>query len=54
MKNLLKNRKGQGATEYVVIVAIIVGALIVMWPTIKNTLVNKTNVVTSQIGVAGN
>jgi hypothetical protein len=36
--NVFKNRKGQGTTEYIVILAVVVAALVIFWPRIKDAL----------------
>ena len=46
----LKNKKGQGTTEYIVIVAVIVGLLFVLMPRIKDAIKAKTGELTAMIG----
>ena len=41
MKNLLKSKTGQGATEYILILGLIVAAVALFWPTITKALGNK-------------
>ena len=55
MKNVLKNRKGQGTTEYVVILAIAVAlAATIFWPAVKGVLTPKVTAITQGIQSAGN
>jgi Flp pilus assembly pilin Flp len=54
MKNLLKSKKGQGTTEYIVILAIAVGlAIVIFWPTLKGALNMKIADLGTQITQAG-
>ena len=52
MKYLLRNRKGQGTTEYIVILALVVIAVIAFWGRIKTVLDSKVTTVTSGIASA--
>ena len=45
-KNLAKNNRGQGATEYILLVAVVVGIVMLFGPTIKK----KLGTATEQIG----
>ncbi len=53
MKLLLRNRKGQGTTEYIVILAIVIIALMSFWNPIKKVLTARTGEIVSDIGQAG-
>jgi len=50
---ILKNRKGQGMTEYIVIIAVAVVALMAFWPQIKGALGTQTNTIKEKINEAG-
>jgi hypothetical protein len=55
MRKHLKSKTGQGTTEYIVILAIVVGlALAVFYQPIKNALNTKVGQVTAGIAQAGN
>ena len=57
MKSLLKNRKGQGTTEYIVILAIVVGLAIALFGTssgFKTMIGFKLNQIITNISSAGN
>ena len=49
-KRLLKDQRGQGTAEYVLLIAIVVGVLVVFGPQIKSTLTNKVNEVIGKMG----
>jgi Flp pilus assembly pilin Flp len=49
MLKSLKHEKGQGATEYIIIVAIIVAAVVVFGPWVRNALTSKGAAISSQI-----
>jgi F0F1-type ATP synthase membrane subunit b/b' len=52
--NYLKNRKGQGTTEYIVILAIAVGIVMsIFWPKIRTALTDKTGKIVQGIEKAG-
>lgn len=48
-KNLIKNQRGQGATEYILLVAVVVGIVLVFGKTIKQKLTDTTSQLGSQI-----
>ena len=41
MKNLLKDESGQGTTEYILILVVVLGIAIVFGPKIKEIVTNK-------------
>lgn len=49
-KNMLKNNRGQGATEYILLVAVVVGIVMVFGPTIKKKLGQQTEILSDKIG----
>lgn len=40
-KNLIKNQSGQGATEYILLLVVIVGLVMLFGPKIKTAMSNK-------------
>lgn len=40
-KNLINNRSGQGATEYILLLVVIVGLVMMFGPKIKSAMSNK-------------
>ena len=42
-KNLVKNNRGQGATEYILLVAVVVGIVMLFGPAIKGRLTGATS-----------
>lgn len=42
-KNHIKNNKGQGATEYILLVAVVVGVVMMFGPKIKEKLKSTTD-----------
>ncbi|MBC7420929.1 MAG: hypothetical protein H7328_09385 [Bdellovibrio sp.] len=40
-KNLLKNQSGQGATEYILLLVVVVGLVMAFGPKIKKTMSDK-------------
>lgn len=52
MRHILKNRKGQNATEYIIILAILVAVLVAAMPSIKSALQNKFQQTGSKISSA--
>lgn len=40
-KNMLKNKRGQGATEYILLLVVIVGLVITFGPKIKSAMEKK-------------
>lgn len=49
-KSMLKNNRGQGATEYILLVAVVVGIVMVFGPKIKQKLGQTTNELSDKIG----
>lgn len=49
-KNMLKNNRGQGATEYILLVAVVVGIVMVFGPAIKSKLRSTTDTLGDNIG----
>ena len=41
-KNLIKNERGQGATEYILLVAVVVGVVMAFGPKLKTKLEETT------------
>ena len=48
--NMLKNNRGQGATEYILLVAVVVGIVMLFGPKIKQNLGQTTNDLSDKIG----
>lgn len=42
-KSMLKNNRGQGATEYILLVAVVVGIVMMFGPKIKSKLTQTTD-----------
>jgi Flp pilus assembly pilin Flp len=54
MRQLLKSRKGQGTTEYIVIIALVVGITIaVVWNTLQTKLQGEVTKVGNKISSVG-
>ena len=54
MKRSVMNQKGQGTTEYIVILAIVVGlAVTIFWGQIRGVLNPKISTIATQIATAG-
>ncbi len=54
-KNLLKNNAGQGATEYILLLVVIVGLVVAFGPKIKSAVQKKAETVGADIeGFTGN
>ena len=54
-KNLLKNNAGQGATEYILLLVVIVGLVVAFGPKIKSAVESKAGAVGAKIeGFTGN
>ena len=45
----LKQNRGQGTTEYIVILALIVAAILLFWPQIRDAVKEKTKQVSDDI-----
>lgn len=41
-KNLVKNQSGQGATEYILLLVVVVGMVVAFGPKIKDAIKKKT------------
>lgn len=41
-KNLVKNQSGQGATEYILLLVVVVGMVVAFGPKIKKAITEKT------------
>lgn len=48
-KSMLKNNRGQGATEYILLVAVVVGIVMMFGPKIKSKLTQTTEQLGSSI-----
>lgn len=48
-KSMLKNNRGQGATEYILLVAVVVGIVMMFGPRIKSKLTQTTDQLGSSI-----
>jgi Flp pilus assembly pilin Flp len=42
-KNLIKNQSGQGATEYILLLVVVVGMVVAFGPKIKKAISEKTD-----------
>lgn len=51
-KNLTKNNRGQGATEYILLLTVVVGLVVVFGPTIKKKFGEKVGNLESQMDEA--
>jgi Flp pilus assembly pilin Flp len=49
MKLTLKNRKGQGTTEYVVIIALVIAVIVGFFPKIRDAITHKSDKVATMI-----
>ena len=49
-KNLLKNQSGQGATEYILLLVVIVGLVMLFGPKIRTAMSNKMADLETDIG----
>lgn len=49
-KNMMKDESGQGATEYILLVVVVVGLVMMFGPKIKATLANKMADIDSKVG----
>lgn len=49
LRKSLKNNRGQGATEYILLVAVVVGIVMMFGPKIKEKLKDTTDKLGSQI-----
>lgn len=48
--NLLKNNRGQGATEYILLLVVVVGMIVAFGPKIKKAISDKTAALESDMG----
>lgn len=53
-KKLWSDESGQGTAEYVLLVAIVVGVLVIFGPKIKEAITSKVDDVTGKMGGIGN
>lgn len=51
-KKSLKNNRGQGATEYILLVAVVVGIVMMFGPKIKEKLSSTTDQLGNSIGTS--
>ena len=48
--NLINNKKGQGATEYILLLVVVVGMVVAFGPKIKKAISDKTSALESDMG----
>ncbi len=53
-KSFFKDESGQGTAEYVLLLAIIAGVLVLFGPKIKGAIMDKVGEVTGKMGSVGN
>ena len=49
-KNLIKNQSGQGATEYILLLVVVVGMVVAFGPKIKSAINEKTGGLIQDMG----
>lgn len=49
-KRMMKDESGQGATEYILLVVVVVGLVMMFGPRVKTALANKVGDIESKIG----
>jgi Flp pilus assembly pilin Flp len=49
-KNLVKNQSGQGATEYILLLVVVVGMVVAFGPKIKTAITEKTKALEADMG----
>lgn len=49
-KNLIKNQSGQGATEYILLLVVVVGMVVAFGPKIKKAIGDKTQALENDMG----
>ena len=49
-KNLIKNQSGQGATEYILLLVVVVGMVVAFGPKIKKAITEKTTALENDMG----
>jgi Flp pilus assembly pilin Flp len=49
-KNLVKNQSGQGATEYILLLVVVVGMVVAFGPKIKKAISDKTTALENDMG----
>jgi Flp pilus assembly pilin Flp len=54
MKHLLKSRKGQGTTEYIVIIAVVILVIVAFWGKIKPAIQGRIDTTATAITTVGN
>lgn len=47
--NLIKNKRGQGATEYILLLVVVVGLVVAFGPKIKSTMSSKMTALDADI-----
>ena len=52
--NLLKNNRGQGATEYILLLVVVVGMIVAFGPKIKKAISDKTTALEGDMGKVNN
>ena len=53
-KNIINNRSGQGATEYILLLVVIVGLVVMFGPKLRTAIEKKTDTLSESIqGVSG-
>jgi Flp pilus assembly pilin Flp len=52
MRYFMKNKKGQGTTEYIIVVVLIVVAIIAAWPKLRTAIETKFGDASTKIGSA--
>lgn len=49
-KNLVKNQSGQGATEYILLLVVVVGMVVAFGPKIQKAITEKTTALENDMG----
>lgn len=52
--NLLNNKRGQGATEYILLLVVVVGMIVAFGPKIKDAIAKKTAALEGDMGKVNN
>ncbi len=53
-KSLIANQSGQGATEYILLLVVVVGMVVAFGPRIKTALKDKTDALANDMGKVNN
>jgi uncharacterized protein (UPF0333 family) len=48
-KNIINNKRGQGATEYILLLVVVVGLVMIFGPKIKSIISSKTESLASDV-----